>query len=410
MPEAYRSIRTKALREAIKHAPGDISDKKEMTNISNLSIDRMCQAELPEGYLKDLFPHSFKEMHKTTIDILKKDKDKEAFNRYLFSTTTEFASSMMLFEFPDVEGENKEQILVRLRNQTEQFFTYQFLAAHYLLQGLTTSGSKEYKKIQDEMVRTLRRDAVEDTLLNVTESIKKTFGNLSATGRALTLLTGDAFVSEKGRDSFINSKVDGAKAEFLSGKSKKPPIRFMMGIYDEVAEYCKSNNIENPLLNLTLGDVTGLGMAEEVAEALALNPTGPKGLMLAARARMYIQLAYMSAASGKDKKVDDKQRYEGDSLGWGALRDKFIQYGQDLGLYKKNKVVGSIIGEGGADALYRVSRIIRSHLEEKNGGPLPEGQKFEAYFANPAFRMVSAKVRDAGFDVHEEQTTLDQNS
>lgn len=409
MPEAFRSVRTRALREAIKSAPNDISEKREITNISNETIQRMCEVKLPNGFRKDIFPHSLKEMYDTTISVLKGKKEREAFNRYLVSTATTFASSIMLFDSQVVSGETREQTLERLKKQTERFSTYQFLSAHYLLQSLTKEGSKEYVIIEDKMAKTIRGDVKEYTLNGVSESIEKTFVNRSATGRALKMLVAEAMgPAEKKRDLFIKKKIDEARKEFYEGKSKKPPIRFMMGIYDSVAEYCRKKGVENPLLNLTLGDVTGLGMPEDVAEALALNPIGPKGLMLAARAHMYIQLSYMSGKSG------DKQRYEGDSLGWPALREKFIDYGRDLGLYsRENPVVSSIIGEGGADALYKASTILneklkKEYLEEIGTKKFPKNKKFKAYFANPAFRMVSAKVRAAGFDVHEEQTTLDK--
>ncbi len=401
--EAFRPVRTRALREAIKSAPGDITEKREITNISNQTIQIMCEVRLPDGFRKDIFPHGFKEMYDATTGVLKGKKEKEAFNRYLISTSTIFASSMMLFDFQPEKGENREQTLERLKKQTMLFSSYQFLSAHYLLQSLTKEGSKEYTKIQEEMAKTTRGEIKEDTLRGVTESIEKTFIGRSATGRALKMLTTEVIGSaEKRRNAFIKKTSDEAREEFKKGTSKKPPIRFVMGIFDAVAEYCRKKRVENPLLNLTLGDVTGLGMPEEVAEALALNPIGPKGLMLAARARMYIQLAYMSGKSG------DKQRYEGDSLGWPALREKFIQYGQEFGLYKKeNLAIGSIIGSGGADALYRALRTVDVHLRKTI--PLEEGQKLKAYFANPAFRMVSAKVRDAGFDLFEEQTTLEDN-
>lgn len=401
--EAFRPVRTRALREAIKSAPGDITEKREITNISNETIKRMCEVKLPDGFRKDIFPHSLQEMYEVTTSVLKGKKEKEAFNRYLVSTATTFASSMMLFDSQAITGEKREQTLERLKKQTERFSAYQFLSAHYLLQSLTKEGSEEYTKIQEEMAKTIRGDIKEYTLRGVTESIEKTFINRSATGRALKMLTAEAMgPAEKKRDQFIITEVEKARNEFAKGTSKKPPIRFMMGVYNTVAEYCRKNKVENPLLNLTLGDVTGLGMPEEVAEALALNPIGPKGLMLAARARMNIQLAYMSGKGG------DKQRYEGDSLGWLALREKFIQYGREFGLYgKDNPAVGSIIGEGGADALYRVLRTVNVHLQKTI--PLEEGKKLKAYFANPAFRMVSSKVRDAGFDLYEEQTKLENN-
>jgi len=403
MAEAFRSVRTRALREAIKSAPNDISEKREITNISNETIQRMCEVKLPNGFRKDIFPLSLKEMYETTTSVLKGKKEKEAFNRYLVSTATNFASSMMLFDSQEIRGETRKQTLERLKKQTEKFSAYQFLSAHYLLQSLTKEGSKEYAKIQEEMAKTIRGDIKEFTLKGVSESIEKTFVGRSATGRALKMLTTEAMGSaEKRRNAFIRKTSDEAREEFNRGTSRKPPIRFVMGIFDTVAEYCRRKKVENPLLNLTLGDVTGLGMTEEVAEALALNPIGPKGLILGARARMYIQLAYMSGKDG------DKQRYEGDSLGWPALRKKFIQYGQEFGLYKKeNPAVGSIIGSGGADALYRALRTVDVHLRKTI--PLNEGQKLKAYFANPAFRMVSAKVRDAGFDLFEEQTTLNDN-
>lgn len=399
--EAFTAVRTRALREAIKSAPGDITEKREITNISNQTVKRMCEVKLPDGFRKDIFPHSLKEMYDVTTNVLKGKKEREAFNRYLINTATTFASSMMLFDFQPEKEEKRDQTLERLKKQTERFSTYQFLSVHYLLQSLTKEGTKEYSITQSEMAKTIRGDIKEYTLRGVSESIEKTFVNRSATGRALKMLTSEAMgPAERKRDVFIKQKVDEVRKEFYGGKSKKPPIRFMMGVYNEVAEYCRKKGIENPLLNLTLGDVTGLGMPEEVAEALALNPIGPKGLILAARARMYIQLAYMSGKSG------DKQRYEGDSLGWSALREKFIQYGQEFGLYKKeNPAVGSIIGSGGADALYRALRTVDVHLRKTIS--LKEGQKLKAYFANPAFRMVSAKVRDAGFDLFEEQTTLE---
>lgn len=238
--EAFRPVRTRALREAIKSAPGDITEKREITNISNETIQRMCEVKLPDGFRKEIFPHSLQEMYEATTSVLKGKKEKEAFNRYLVSTATTFASSMMLFDSQAIRGETRQQALERLKKQTERFSTYQFLSAHYLLQSLTKEGSKEYTKIQEEMAKTIRGDIKEYTLRGVSESIEKTFIGRSATGRALKMLTADAMgPAEKKRDLFIKKKVDEARKEFSEGKSKKPPIRFMMGVYDAVAEYCQ---------------------------------------------------------------------------------------------------------------------------------------------------------------------------
>jgi len=409
MPEAFRPVSTIALHDAIKSAPKDITRRKEISRLSEETIQKMSLVRLPGNLRGDKFSHNFKEMYDATIGLLDSRRDINSFNRYLISTATTFASSMMIFDLQELKRETREQTLTRLKEHSERFSAYQFLAVHYLLQGLTKKNTKEYVIVQQEMARTVRKDAIERALPRISKSIEKAFIGKPATALALNLLTKEAMgSSEKKRDRYIKKRVDRARKEFSENISNQPPIRFMMGVYNDVAEYCRKKGVENPLLNLTLGDVTGLGMDNQVAEALALNPIGPKGLMLGARARMHIQLAYMS---GKD---DDKQRYEGDSLGWLGLRKKFIQYGQERGLYsRKNPAVSSIIGEGGADALFRVSRILNEKfkmkwLKENEKEKFPKNKKFKAYFANPAFRMVSAKVRDAGFDVYEEQTTLDK--
>lgn len=400
--EVFRIRKTRALNEVIKTAPRDLTERKEITSISNRTVQRMLEINLNQGSLiKELFPFRFDEMYQATTGLLKDQNEKESFNRYLFSSSTTFASNIMLNAFPEKAGESREKTIERLKLQTEQFHMYQYLSAHFLLQELIInkpkSKSKSRSEIEEKVINKLRHEVKRYTVEEVSRSIAEHFIGKPAISKALSALMKGAINEDEQTDSFIK----GAVKKGREGFSKNPQIRFMTNVFNEVSKFCAEKGIENPLLNLTLGDVSGLGMPDEVAEALALNPIGPKGLLLAARAKMYEQLAYMNGKS------TDPHGYDPNALGWQGLRNKFIDYGQGLGLYRDNNPVAeSIIGAGGAQALYKTYKILNKYFEgtgQTKDGPV------EAYFANPAFRMVGAKASEAGLKLIEKPTTAENN-
>lgn len=391
------------LKAAIITAPGDLTDKKEITFTSNMTVQRMLQTDMKLPDLSGSLirktiskKHSLKEMYDFATGLLSgSEEDKNAFNRYLISTATQLTSNIMAESFPKPPKESKEEMLQRLTQHSNHFDAYMYLTVHQLLHTLIIDKTDNYK-IREKVLDGLRQNTIKNTALQVSEALAKKLTDKPATVRTLEMLVESMFDRSEEINEAIGSIVDHAEADFK--KTGGSAIRKMTDIVLETDKFCQKEKVENPLLDLTLGDVTGLGMDEVTAEALALNPIGPKGLAKAMLASSYMGMAYQAGAKF------DLQRYEANSLGWSELRNEFVKYGQEFGLYSSDKnVVQSIIGAGGADAIYRASRIIRSHLEKKS--PLPEGQKFEAYFSNPAFRMVGAKVRDAGFEVHEDVET-----
>lgn len=396
-------ILKRRLNTVVMKAPGDLTEKKEITFTSNMTVQRMLQTDikLPDfggGSLSKKFgkKHSLKEMYDFATGLLEEGQDKkDAFNRYLITTATQFTSNIMAESFPQPPNESKEETLQRLTRQSNHFDAYMYLTVHQLLCTLTTDKIDDFK-IKDKVLNELRQNSIKNTALQVSEALAKKLSDKPATKRTLEMLVESMFSRSDEVDKVIGSIVDEAEADFKTTGGSA--IRKMTDVVLKTDKFCREKGINNPLLDLTLGDVTGLGMDKVTAEALALDPIGPKGLAKAMLASAYMGMAYQAGAKY------DLQRYEANSLGWSELRNEFIKYGQEFGLYSKdNQAVQSIIGAGGADAIYRASRIIRSHLEKKS--PLPEGQKFEAYFSNPAFRMVGAKVRDAGFKVHEDVET-----
>jgi len=126
---------------------------------------------------------------------------------------------------------------------------------------------------------------------------------------------------------------------------------------------------------------------------MGYDPLGKKGLAIGVRAQAYEALLYEAG-------VDfDPHRYDLASLGWMGLRQRFIEYGEQFGLYNKGEVKESMIGEGGAGTLLRVFTAIHMYLQTK-----APGKKFSVYFPNPAFRMVGDAAGDAGFIVNEVAT------
>ncbi|MFA6017448.1 MAG: pyridoxal phosphate-dependent aminotransferase [Patescibacteria group bacterium] len=402
MPEIFKTRRPRALNEAIEIAPRDLTDRKELTSISDRTIQRMLKVNLnPGSVIKELFPLRFDEMYEATTGLLKDRAEKESFNRYLVSTATTFAANLMLNTFSEQAKETREQTLERLKLQTEQFHMYQYLSAHFLLQELRInkpkSKSKSRSEIEEKIINKLRHEVGRYTIEEVSKSVSEHFIGKPATSKALTMLMKGVVQEDEKTDKFIQEAVKKGREGF----SKNPKIRFMTNVFNEVGKFCAKKGIENPLLNLTLGDVSGLGMPDEVAEALALNPIGPKGLLLAARAKMYEQLAYLNG------KPTDPHGYDPNALGWQGLRNRFIDYGREMGLYKDNNpATESIIGAGGAQALYKTYKILDKYFEgtkQKENGPI------EAYFANPAFRMVGAKASEAGLKLIEKPTTAENN-
>jgi len=170
-------------------------------------------------------------------------------------------------------------------------------------------------------------------------------------------------------------------------------IRAMMAVYNEIVAACIEKGINPHLKNLTLGDVTGKNMPQPVVDAMGYDPLGRKGLAIGARAQAYEAMLYTAG-------VDfDPHRYDLAALGWIGLRQRFIEYGNQFGLYTSHKVQESMIGEGGAGTLLRVFTAIHMHLQIKE----PD-KKFSVYFPNPAFRMVGDAARDAGLSVVEVAT------
>jgi len=170
-------------------------------------------------------------------------------------------------------------------------------------------------------------------------------------------------------------------------------IRAMMAVYNEIIAACKAKGIQPHLKNLTLGDVTGKNMPQSVVDVMGYDPMGKKGLAIGVRALAYEAMLYEAG-------VDfDPHRYDLAALGWIGLRKRFVEYGEQFGLYAQNEVKESMIGEGGAGTLLRVFTALHMHL--KNNMP---DKKFSVYFPNPAFRMVGDAAGDAGFSVIEVAT------
>ena len=194
--------------------------------------------------------------------------------------------------------------------------------------------------------------------------------------------------------ALVTEMVSRAKEQLKSKKDGGGSIiRAMMAVYNEIVAACKAKGIQPHLKNLTLGDVTGKNMPQSVVDVMGYDPLGKKGLAIGIRAQAYEALLYEAG-------VDfDPHRYDLASLGWMGLRQRFIEYGEQFGLYKKGEVKESMIGEGGAGTLLRVFTAINMHLQTKE-----PGKNFSVYFPNPAFRMVGDAAGDAGFLVNEVAT------
>lgn len=170
-------------------------------------------------------------------------------------------------------------------------------------------------------------------------------------------------------------------------------IRYIMSVYNEVSDTCKAQGIRPRIKNLTLGDVTGKNMPEEVVEKMGYDPMGPKGIALASRAKAYEAMLYEAGVQF------DPHRYDLKALGWIGLRQRFIEYGKQFELYAGREIQESMIGEGGAGTLLRVFTAAHMFLQKDN-----PGKTFSVYFPNPAFRMVGDAARDAGLMVVEKAT------
>ena len=186
--------------------------------------------------------------------------------------------------------------------------------------------------------------------------------------------------------------VEEAKKKLQNGTGGSV-IRYIMSVYNEVSDTCKAQGIRPRIKNLTLGDVTGKNMPEEVVERMGYNPLGPKGLALASRAKAYEAMLYEAGSQF------DPHRYDLKALGWSGLRQRFIEYGKQFGLYSGAEIEESMIGEGGAGTLLRVFTAAHMHLQKEN-----PGKTFSVYFPNPAFRMVGDAAADAGLTVVEKAT------
>ena len=192
--------------------------------------------------------------------------------------------------------------------------------------------------------------------------------------------------------SLIAAIIPQAKKQ-LEGGDGGSMIRAMMGVYNQIVEACKTKEIVCHLKNLTLGDVTGKNMPIKVVDALGYDPLGIKGRAIGLRARAYEAMLYEAGAQF------DPHRYDLASLGWRGLRERFIEYGNQYGLYSMHSAQESLIGEGGSGTLLRVFMAALFSLKKEQSD-----KKFSAYFPNPAFRMVGDMAADAGFEVIETLT------
>lgn len=186
--------------------------------------------------------------------------------------------------------------------------------------------------------------------------------------------------------------IENAKKRLQSGTGGSV-IRYIMSVYNEVNDVCRSQGVLPRIKNLTLGDVTGKNMPEEIVERMGYDPMGSKGLAIASRAKAYESMLYEAGVQF------DPHRYDLQALGWSGLRQRFIEYGMQFGLYPDKKVEESMVGEGGAGTLLRVFTAAHMFLQKK-----APGKTFSVYFPNPAFRMVGDAAADAGLKVVEKAT------
>src|SRR3989339_1032485 len=249
--EAFRPVRTKALDKAIQYAPGDLTEMKEITFSSEMTLQRMCKVELTSGFRKDLFPHSFKDMYEATIGLLNGKEEVESFNRYLIGAATELTSNRMFLSFTQPEGEESNNSVKRLTEHTNQLEAYQFSAAYLLLRKLTTNGSKSHLEIKKEVLEDLWGKITGHTIQGVSEMIVGRFTDKPATARTLEMLVESALTRKEEVNNFIEDDVDVARIDFKTNGGSA--IRFMTDIFNRVRAFCQKKGVETPLLNLTLG-------------------------------------------------------------------------------------------------------------------------------------------------------------
>jgi aspartate/methionine/tyrosine aminotransferase len=353
-----------SIQTALQKSPHEPFPEEPLLQVTNQILDKLkqLQAIYPEwdGYAK---------LQQSIKDILS-PAEKKNLDRYLGITA--FMMTRHMLEFSDVTFEQARQSMENslitvvntlakelIKNPTKSL---EYIEENTLnrIQGTSPASKKTVQKINDQQVKTNKKQSLVENL-------------------------------EMERD-IIKQKVNEAKKQLSNGDGGSV-IRFMMGVFNEINTVCLSKGIQPHLKNLTLGDVSGKNMPSGVVDQLGYDPMGPRGLSISSRADAYEAMLYEAGVQF------DPHRYDLASLGWYGLRERFIEYGTHFGLYPERDHKESMIGEGGAGTLLRVFTAIHMYLKKNE-----PNKKFSAYFPNPAFRMVGDAAADAGLHVVEVAT------
>lgn len=343
---------------------------------------------------------TFGEIFRATIDASEqKDVLRDALSFFLFRESLSITQENMTgryfntIEYNSRDGKN--ELLVQ---QKKEFNAKRAIAGLLILLDLTKNkeptgnGDTIFSRPKDELYQisseTVRKAGIE--LDNAVELQDK-----PVTKDILKSLIEDELENSDATNfmEFLRMIVYQKRKEFMEAVNAQP-IQFMSAIYSEVSKYCENHNLVNPLLDLTIGDVEPQSMPIEVREAMGLDPTGPKGLMIERTAQTRMALA------------ESPTRYDVPSLGKQELRDCFVRLGKEWHLYDDNEIVdpaGSMMGEGGLGVFPGALRAAKEYVKSKI---FTKGQKgvVSAYFPDPAFRMVANTAAGTGVKIIEKPT------